>query len=142
MGDVEFGKCGVCKEDKPLQRKYYRYNIDCECCGNEHFEYVAHCKDCTPVEPVTTRVTIKTSTLKKMSTEELMAVQTLCKVLKEDEAYRESWIANIVMAFKDEMVKSSIHSPNPDNFSYLVTPEMLHKISNQSAINFINQLIK
>lgn len=140
MGDVEFGQCGVCKELKSLQRKYYRYNIDCECCGNEHFEYVAHCKDCTPVEPRTTRVTVSTDILKKMSTEELpMAVKSLSKALSEDEAYRESWIANIAMVFKDAMEKYKVEKPIK---RYSVSPGVLHEVANEAAEKFINQLIK
>lgn len=52
--DIEIGTCKFCgAENVPLQRKYYYYNIDCECCGKEgyHFEIVKHCKDCTPRPP-------------------------------------------------------------------------------------------
>ena len=66
------------------------------------------------------------------------AVEVLTSALKDDLNFREGYKANIAMAFKDEMVESSYHSPNTDNFSYLVTPEMLHKIANQAADNFLN----
>ena len=48
----EIGYCDICHMEKPLSRKYYYYDIDCECCnGNTHFEIVRHCKDCTPIPP-------------------------------------------------------------------------------------------
>lgn len=56
-GNVEFGKCDVCQKENTLSRKYYYYDIQCECCGakhegkNVHFEIVLHCSNCTPKEP-------------------------------------------------------------------------------------------
>ena len=53
MGDVEVGKCGQChRSDVALQRKYYYYDIDCDCCdGTEHFVFVRYCSNCRPVAP-------------------------------------------------------------------------------------------
>ena len=65
-GDIEFGKCDVCKKDAPLQRKYYGYNIKCECHSPNHFEFVRHCNDCTPTEPKETKIILKTSTLSEI----------------------------------------------------------------------------
>ena len=64
-GNIEYGTCDVCKKDAPLQRKYYHYNIKCECHAPNHFELVKHCADCTPVEPKETKITLKTSNLIK-----------------------------------------------------------------------------
>jgi len=61
---------------------------------------------------------------------------------KNDEDYQRTWKDNIAMAFKDEMERSGIHSPNEDNHSILVTREQLHKIANSAADNFIKQLLK
>ena len=37
----EIGTCSICgKEHVPVNRKYYRYNIPCECCIGKHFEIV------------------------------------------------------------------------------------------------------
>ena len=66
MGDVEFGKCEICGKETYLQRTYYRYNIPCECHSPYHFELVIHCKDCIPVEPKVTKVTMKTEHLLKL----------------------------------------------------------------------------
>lgn len=62
-GVIEVGRCKICgAEDVPLTRKYYYYNIQCECCGckhdgkDVHFEFVAHCKDCEPHPPREIRV--------------------------------------------------------------------------------------
>ena len=57
MCDSEFGKCDICGKEAPLSRKYYHYDIDCECCHsiinskNHHFELVRHCKNCEPKPP-------------------------------------------------------------------------------------------
>jgi hypothetical protein len=56
MGEQEFGRCPICGEDKPLIRKYYYYNIKCDCCSPTHFELRYHCKDCKPQKPFTVRV--------------------------------------------------------------------------------------
>jgi len=40
-GSVEAGRCPVCgNEDVNLNRKYYHYDIKCECHGPEHFDKV------------------------------------------------------------------------------------------------------
>ena len=50
--DIEMGYCDICHKYKQLQRKYYNYNINCECCGGQyHFEIVKYCEDCTPKPP-------------------------------------------------------------------------------------------
>ena len=67
MGDVEFGKCDYCGNEDYLGRKYFRYPIKCECHSPEHFELVCHCKNCTPVEPKTTKITLKTFELKNIT---------------------------------------------------------------------------
>lgn len=56
MSETEFGKCDICGEEKPLQRTYYHYDIKCNCHSPNHFEIVSHCKDCTPKEPLETKV--------------------------------------------------------------------------------------
>lgn len=58
-GDVEYGKCGMCSKLSTLNRKYYYYNIKCECHSPEHFEYVSYCSGCTPVPPNKTTITMK-----------------------------------------------------------------------------------
>lgn len=51
----EYGKCQICSKEAPLRRKYYHYNIECECCSSggkpQHFEIVWYCKDCQPKPP-------------------------------------------------------------------------------------------
>lgn len=58
-GDAEFGYCDICKEQDFVTRKYYNYDIKCECCGNRHFEIVYHCPNCTPSPPKQITVTVK-----------------------------------------------------------------------------------
>lgn len=61
-GEVEFGKCDICKTEAPLQRKYYRYPVKCECCNSaesDHFEIVCYCKNCTPKPPYRIKLTLK-----------------------------------------------------------------------------------
>lgn len=66
MADQEINICDTCKQVKPVSRKYYYYNIKCECHNNNHFEIVWHCKDCEPIEPVFTKIEMKTSNLPKI----------------------------------------------------------------------------
>jgi len=55
MVGVEIGKCDMCEtESVPVNRKYYHYNIKCECCNGKddpHFEIVRYCKTCRPKPP-------------------------------------------------------------------------------------------
>lgn len=52
MGSCEIAKCTFCGIATEVVRKYYHYNMDCECCsGDKHFEIVRYCKDCTPHPP-------------------------------------------------------------------------------------------
>lgn len=52
MGDVEYGRCDVCKADRPLTRTYFYFPIACECCGPTHFIMKRHCHTCTPDMPL------------------------------------------------------------------------------------------
>lgn len=56
MSDAsEFGECDICGKEAVVTRKYYNYNIKCDCClsGGKpmHFHIVRHCADCTPKPP-------------------------------------------------------------------------------------------
>lgn len=62
--ECEVGICDICKEKGVLNRKYYRYNIKCECHSPTHFEIVHHCDKCEPKEPDITKISISTSLLK------------------------------------------------------------------------------
>ena len=51
-GEIEVGKCEICgRENVQLTRKYYRYEIECECHSPHHFELVRHCAACQPYPP-------------------------------------------------------------------------------------------
>jgi hypothetical protein len=58
-GDAEYGPCGICGRETTLVRKYYRYDIKCDCCTPRHFQFVSHCSGCEPKPPETTTVSIK-----------------------------------------------------------------------------------
>ena len=62
-GETEFGRCEICKENKPLLRTYYRYPFQCKCHSPQHFEMIRHCSTCIPEEPELTKITIKTKAL-------------------------------------------------------------------------------
>jgi hypothetical protein len=62
---AEFGICPYCKKETQLERTYFRYDIKCECHSPTHFEIVWHCKDCKPIEPIETRITVRTKNLSK-----------------------------------------------------------------------------
>jgi len=54
MSAIEFGTCDICKGESHLSRKYYRYNIQCDCCNKKedtHFEIVRFCTNCGPMPP-------------------------------------------------------------------------------------------
>ena len=62
MGDIEFRQCDICMVSEPLSRKYYRYNIKCDCCNSvndDHFEIVRYCSECEPKPPRIISVSIK-----------------------------------------------------------------------------------
>lgn len=45
-GEIEVGKCSICGKEKQLHRRYYHYDIPCECHGEQHFEIIFYCNDC------------------------------------------------------------------------------------------------
>ena len=54
MGEQEFSKCDICGQDAHVDRKYYYYDVKCECCNSKdspHFEIVRHCANCEPKPP-------------------------------------------------------------------------------------------
>lgn len=62
MGDVEFAKCDICKNEDHVSRKYYYYDIKCDCCNGKddnHFEIVRYCKDCLPKPPYNIKLMYK-----------------------------------------------------------------------------------
>ena len=59
-GEVEYGNCDICNIQNTLNRKYYYYDIHCECCSNDdHFEIVRYCNYCNPKLPSVVNVVIK-----------------------------------------------------------------------------------
>ena len=68
MSDAEWGKCDICGHHNTVSRKYYHYDIDCDCCHsivngkNKHFEIVRYCPDCTPVPPKRISVVVEPMT--------------------------------------------------------------------------------
>lgn len=62
-GSIEVGACDICKETTQVTRRYYNYDICCECHSPNHFELVKYCNKCTPVEPTVTTVKLSTSNL-------------------------------------------------------------------------------
>lgn len=59
-------------------------------------------------------------------------VKVLTKQIREDEGLYIAYQANIAMAFQDEVERNKIR----------INKELLHKISNQAAINFIEMWCK
>ena len=60
-GGIEYGKCDMCGKEAPLSRKYYRYDIKCDCCNSkkdDHFELVRYCSECKPKPPRVVKVII------------------------------------------------------------------------------------
>ena len=63
------------------------------------------------------------------------AVDTLKHALEFEPGYRESWIANIAMAFKDEAYRHRKKTGKP----YLSSADV-HEIANKAAEEFITRL--
>ena len=53
MDNVEVDYCDICHKKKQIKRKYYYYDVNCDCCGSPrgHFEIVRYCDECTPKPP-------------------------------------------------------------------------------------------
>lgn len=68
MGDIEIGKCEICKkENVQLLRTTIDFPfIECEC-HNRHFETIRHCVNCEPKVPKETTLVISTSTLRAIN---------------------------------------------------------------------------
>lgn len=62
-GEVEFSKCDYCGNEDYVNRKYFHYNIKCECHSPKHFEMRRYCKNCFPVEPKVTTLTVSSKVL-------------------------------------------------------------------------------
>jgi hypothetical protein len=51
-GESEWGTCEYCGNEGGVNRAYFRYDVNCECCGNDHhFEIVWHCGKCDAKDP-------------------------------------------------------------------------------------------
>lgn len=84
-GEIESGTCDICGTDNvPLNRKYYHYDIKCECHSPSHFEMVRHCKYCVPEEPRVSKFTVKCNGKDKKFTIPTDALKNcvICKVEK------------------------------------------------------------
>ena len=47
----EYGTCSFCGETALLERTYFYYDVDCNCCsGPKHFEIVWNCYECLPYD--------------------------------------------------------------------------------------------
>ena len=54
MDSSEFGTCDMCKKEDSINREYYYYEFECDCCNKKqdpHFEIVRYCNNCVPRPP-------------------------------------------------------------------------------------------
>lgn len=58
MNNTEYGICDICGREANLQRKYYHFNIKCECHLPTHSEMIKYCSDCVPLRPAETTIEI------------------------------------------------------------------------------------
>lgn len=77
-GDVEYGKCPTCNTEGPLERRYYHYDIKCECHSPDHFEIVWYCKNCSPKEPEFTRIHLHTAKLRRLTKQGIIIQNRRC----------------------------------------------------------------
>ncbi|CAG7580239.1 MAG: hypothetical protein SLAVMIC_00316 [uncultured marine phage] len=59
MGECEYGICDICNREAYIDRKYYRYDIKCECHSPNHFVICYHCENCEPTEPTETKISLR-----------------------------------------------------------------------------------
>ena len=64
MADRPFGKCDYCRKEKPLNIKYYQYDLKCDCHNGNHSERIEHCDECVPKPPSRIRVVFDASNVK------------------------------------------------------------------------------
>lgn len=101
-GESEVGKCECCGTNNvPLERKYFKYPVKCECHSPKHFEFIRHCKDCIPKEPEYTKVTIKTEELKHPVTMAMKIIKNELATDKSDGGMYFAWQSNIACAIAD-----------------------------------------
>lgn len=66
--DEEYGICDMCGNKGIIQRRYYHFDIRCECHLPNHFEIVHYCKDCVPIMPPETYITLHDEALDRDKT--------------------------------------------------------------------------
>jgi len=112
IGDIEFGKCEICGNERQLQRTMYYYGIKCECHSPEHFEMVRHCKDCEPSEPRTTQITLTRKQLEEYHK------QKLVEVMPEDVKEAIRFLCNNM--FEEDYIMFNIEESEDGSNDYLV----------------------
>lgn len=75
--EIETGSCQYCDYQGPINRTYFRYDINCDCHSPQHLEIVWHCDECEPKEPTLTKITINTKYLKQLSDLKKAALRSL-----------------------------------------------------------------
>jgi hypothetical protein len=59
-GAAEYTTCSLCNLERIVSRKYYHYDIPCDCCNGElHFEIIRYCDVCEASPPKTVTVTME-----------------------------------------------------------------------------------
>lgn len=107
--------------------------IKCKECG----AVIAQCRCPDPNKPVKYEVCEKCKQGVKQPKSNLeKAMDYLTEKLKSSEDYYYGWQSNIAMAFFDEARRQY-----PESICF-IQDETLHKIANDAAKNFLNNLIK
>lgn len=130
-GNIEVGKCEVCgKENVQLTRTYFNYNLKCECHSPNHFEKISHCKDCEPIEPTYTKVSLLTRDLRK--------IDNILDILKEV-SYKLSGLEEVS---EDEgSFNIIINTHNSFNFDWTYTTIIIHNNMCSEDPNHNNTLV-
>lgn len=130
-GESEFGKCDICKQNKPLERTYYHYDIKCDCHSPQHFELVSHCLQCRPQEPLVTTIALQTKDLKLE--ENILLHKNISEYLRSritgglygltigDETFVDGIIKAITVSLKKEKWQAPPKEENDDDFYNSIT---------------------
>ena len=128
-GDVMFGRCECCGKEKPLQRTYFRYPINCQCHNNQHFELIDHCADCMPQKPKETKVCLSVQQIDEIAAlreENDLQRHSIQQLSAQVAGLREGlkWLRSISYTHEDDLnpwpsketrdyIDGLITSPNP-----------------------------
>lgn len=144
-GDIQLGKCEICGVYGPLETAYFSYPIKCECHAPTHFAFVRHCSNCTAVEPVETKITIKTEVLKKLiNVDEVKTVLNMKPLSSEGKLTMANAMKVLSDQLREDQTPGSYCYSWQSNLACVImdNSDVEHDQANKIAIKFLNLLMR